>query len=265
MQGAMRCSPWSASPARTTIDAPNLHDQSAPRSLSPANGDGAGNGFAGTNSAGAAPLNNSRSPRPGNRYELRGRRGDRSASPVILDASKSGELRARLLEELAAVSSPELATNWACNAITAKNTLRVPDAQAVEDAFERRVAELGEAAEAWATALKTDPDPRVQMRMPGRPGQLAHDIPRSSCCPDGHVYTVPLSRNSVSSPVSCSKARRIIGLSTNRTSPACNSAWSSSIRELRPIVYTSIALCLTGRRSKFMPSPDRLMCRPMTR
>ena len=33
---------------------------------------------------------------------------------------------------------------------------------------------------------------------------MAHDIPRSSCCPGGHLYRVPLSRISVSSAISCS-------------------------------------------------------------
>ena len=33
---------------------------------------------------------------------------------------------------------------------------------------------------------------------------MAQDIPRSSCCPGRQLYTIPLSRISVSSLVSCS-------------------------------------------------------------
>ena len=76
--------------------------------------------------------------------------GDRSTPPVILAPNQSGELRDRLLGELVAISSADEATNWARNAIAAKNTLAVPDAQAVEDAFERRLTELSEAADAEA-------------------------------------------------------------------------------------------------------------------
>ena len=46
---------------------------------------------------------------------------------------------------------------------------------------------------------------------------MAHDMPRSSCCPGGQIWTVPVSRISVSRFASCSKARRLIGPSTSRT------------------------------------------------
>ena len=77
------------------LDAPDLQDQAAPQSPSPANG--AGNGFAAASGIGAAPLDKSHSTRPGNGYDGRGRPGIRSAPPVILAPDQSAELRDRLL------------------------------------------------------------------------------------------------------------------------------------------------------------------------
>jgi hypothetical protein len=70
--------------------------------------------------------------------------------PVILAPDKSAELRARLLGEFLAISSSEQATDWARNFLPVKNTLTVADAQAIEQAFERRLTELSETAVADA-------------------------------------------------------------------------------------------------------------------
>ncbi len=56
------------------LDAPDLQDQAAPQSSSPANG--AGNGFARASGIGAGPLNKTHSTPAGNGYDGRGRRGD---------------------------------------------------------------------------------------------------------------------------------------------------------------------------------------------
>ena len=145
------------------LDAPDLRDQAAALSLSPANGAE----IAGANGIRTLPLNNSYSTRPANGYEGRGRRGGRSTPLVILAPGESCELRDRLLGELVAISSAEEATLWAGNAITAKNSLRVLDAQAVEEAFERRLTELSDAAD-------------IEAELPSVGWQGSGELPRQS-------------------------------------------------------------------------------------
>ncbi len=69
---------------------------------------------------------------------------------VILTSDQSVELRDGLLGELIAISSVEQATDWARKSLPAKNTLAVADAEVVEQAFERRLPQLGETADAEA-------------------------------------------------------------------------------------------------------------------
>jgi ERF superfamily len=59
-----------------------------------------------------------------------------------LDPEQSAALRTRLLAELESLSSADLAVTWARAALPAKNGLTASDAKLVEDAFERRLAEL---------------------------------------------------------------------------------------------------------------------------
>ena len=59
-----------------------------------------------------------------------------------LDPEQSAALRIRLLAELESLSSANLAVTWARAALPAKNGLTASDAKLVEDAFERRLAEL---------------------------------------------------------------------------------------------------------------------------
>jgi ERF superfamily len=62
--------------------------------------------------------------------------------PGSLDPEQSAALRIRLLAELASLRSADLALTWARAALPAKNGLTASDAKLVEDAFERRLAEL---------------------------------------------------------------------------------------------------------------------------
>ena len=62
--------------------------------------------------------------------------------PVILDPDQSAALREKLLTEVGSITSAELATAWAREALAAKNRLTAADAKLVEDAFERRLSEL---------------------------------------------------------------------------------------------------------------------------
>jgi hypothetical protein len=110
----------------------------------------------------SAPTNSPRpseaSPVPSTR-ELQGRgrgngnserRATRTAlSRPILAAEPSAALRDRLLDEIAALHSPESATAWAKGGLLAKNQLTAADAKLVEDAFATRLSQfLADALEA---------------------------------------------------------------------------------------------------------------------
>src|SRR5207249_11223472 len=72
----------------------------------------------------------------------RGRSGSKGEPRAILDANQSAEVREKLLTEVGNIASAELAVTWAPKAIASKNRLLENDAQLVEAAFERRMAEL---------------------------------------------------------------------------------------------------------------------------
>jgi hypothetical protein len=77
---------------------------------------------------------------PGNSDGRRvGIKGDRV---VTLDPEQSAALREKLLNEVSNITSVDVAAAWAHEALTAKNSLTATDAKLVEDAFERRLAEL---------------------------------------------------------------------------------------------------------------------------
>jgi hypothetical protein len=76
---------------------------------------------------------------PGNGRSRSDRKGK---TPVTLDPEHSTALREKLLTELGAITSADLAAAWARDALAAKNKLTAIDAKLVEDAFERRLAEL---------------------------------------------------------------------------------------------------------------------------
>ena len=66
----------------------------------------------------------------------------KSEPPVTLDQDQSAALRDKLLSELAELTTADLATLWARNALATKNKLTTTDAACVEDAFEQKVAQL---------------------------------------------------------------------------------------------------------------------------
>jgi hypothetical protein len=67
----------------------------------------------------------------------------RGELPTILGSEQSAAVRERLLAELGAIRSADLAASWARVALPAKNSLTVADAKLVEDAFEERLSRLG--------------------------------------------------------------------------------------------------------------------------
>jgi hypothetical protein len=95
---------------------------------------------------------------PGKGRVHSGRKGE---TPVTLDPAQSAALRENLLTELGTITSADLATIWAQEALPAKNSLAAADAKLVEDAFERRLSELApsqstEAADDGATSIHVD-------------------------------------------------------------------------------------------------------------
>src|SRR5262249_10602627 len=69
-------------------------------------------------------------------------RGGRKSESITLDPEQSAALRQKLLAQVGNITSADLASAWAREALTAKNSLAAADAKLVEDAFERRLSEL---------------------------------------------------------------------------------------------------------------------------
>ena len=65
-----------------------------------------------------------------------------STGPERALHTQSAQLRDKLLVEVEKITSADLATTWASEALAAKNSLTATDAKLVEDAFERRLLEL---------------------------------------------------------------------------------------------------------------------------
>src|SRR5215813_1634789 len=68
-----------------------------------------------------------------------GIKGDRA---VTLNPAQSAALREKLLTELGNITSADLASAWAREALTAKNSLTATDANLVENSFERKLLQL---------------------------------------------------------------------------------------------------------------------------
>jgi hypothetical protein len=81
--------------------------------------------------------------------------GARFERPAILDAAQSATVRDKLLVEVAKITSPELAVQWAKNALVAKNSLTLTDAKLVEATFERHILGLPSSTET------ASPDPAL--------------------------------------------------------------------------------------------------------
>jgi hypothetical protein len=77
-----------------------------------------------------------------------GRDGRRAHRVCGLQGQLSAVLRDQLIAGLAGISGPDEAAAWAHKSLAAKNTLDEPDARLVEDAFARRLNELGSISEA---------------------------------------------------------------------------------------------------------------------
>ena len=121
MRGAMHSSPSLVS-GEDDLDAPDLQTPTS-QAVEPPTPTGPGNGRL---NGGAGPS--------------RGRKTYPPASQPILGPVQSAELRERLLTELGRLASGEDAATWARRSLPEKNRLTAADAQAVEQAFQARMA-----------------------------------------------------------------------------------------------------------------------------
>jgi hypothetical protein len=121
------------------LDAPDLNDDAPPSTAARPQGAGIALGWGKASPGGTQALGPSR--QPGNGRATRGEKGRAAAAP-ILPPEESTAVRGRLVAEITGLTSAELAAKWAQDALAAKNALTVPDAKIVEEAFEKKLAEL---------------------------------------------------------------------------------------------------------------------------
>jgi hypothetical protein len=119
-------------------------------------------------------------------------RGDTKRTVAVLDADRSAALRDNLLTEVASLTSADAAIAWATRALPAKNSLTLPDAKLLEDAFEQKLSGLASAhvdgtspGESAGAALEVAPQQRP------RDSSVAGDGPKSI---DKSVLTVAAPR-----------------------------------------------------------------------
>ena len=121
------------------LDAPDLNDNAPPSPA--ARPDGAGIAAGGGKTSAGGPQAPGPSRKLGNGHAARGEKGRAAAAP-ILPPEESTAVGERLVAEISGLTSAELAAKWAQDALVAKNGLTVSDAKIVEDAFEKKLAEL---------------------------------------------------------------------------------------------------------------------------
>ena len=159
MPGAMRCSPWSELPAKTT-SMRRIWKRSPERRP-----------IRRTDRLGK-PQTGTLTP-PGHRAIPAAGPPVARLVPPILAADLSAQLRDRLLGELSGLQSSDEAANWANRSLPAKNTLIVADAQLVEDGFRIKIAALGEAQPAEPAEAAQNPNPataKTRESLPIGPG-----------------------------------------------------------------------------------------------
>jgi hypothetical protein len=116
---------------------------------------------------------------------LAGQKEHGSRRPIVklsplLAADQSAGVRDRLLGEVASLRSADAAATWARDGITAKNSLTAADARAVEEAFRRRVSELGPAADCPPPAQEASAPKAAEPAKPaGTEAAPAPEVPSS--------------------------------------------------------------------------------------
>jgi hypothetical protein len=112
----------------------------------------------------------------------------RGVPPITLPPDQSAAQRDRLLREVAVLRSPDDATSWARDGITAKNKLAAPDAKLVEEAFELRLSEFLPSEPAEAPAVSGTGAAESTNANPAGPAAPKNDAPGAV---DKSVLTIP--------------------------------------------------------------------------
>jgi hypothetical protein len=105
----------------------------------------------------------------------------------LLGAQLSASLREGLIEQMAAINSPDEAAAWAHRNLPAKNTLTASDAKIVEERFQARLLQVDQEV----TATETPPADPTRVRLPdGRaPRSPPHNLPTQTHASAGVVVT----------------------------------------------------------------------------
>src|SRR5262249_32489695 len=109
-------------------------------------------------------------------------RSGRQQQPLkaVLDADASQVLREVFLKEISVLNSADAALAWACQSLTAKNTLSVQDASIIDAAFRDRIRELepelllSEPAQPETKQAATEIRNEAQEAEPARPAGASH-------------------------------------------------------------------------------------------
>jgi hypothetical protein len=101
-----------------------------------------------------------------------------SPSPLLAPA-QSAVVRDRLLREVASLCSADAAATWARHGISAKNSLTAADARAVEEAFGRRLSELGPEADCPPQAHEASAPKAAEPAKPGGTENAPAPVPSS--------------------------------------------------------------------------------------
>jgi ERF superfamily len=117
-------------------------------------------------------------------------RGRKNES-ITLDPDQSAALREKLLAQVGNITSADLASAWAREALPAKNSLATADAKSVEDAFERRLSEL---ASSDAAASSNDESSVPQIARPQVTAPTESTDPDQPQGIDKSILTVPAPR-----------------------------------------------------------------------
>ena len=118
-------------------------------------------------------------------------RGGRKSESITLGPEQSAALRENLLAQVSNITSADLASAWAREALPAKNGLAAVDAKLVEDAFEHRLSEL---ASSDAVASSNDESSVPQIARPQVTAPTESTNPDQPQGIDKSILTVPAPR-----------------------------------------------------------------------
>jgi hypothetical protein len=157
-------------------------------------------------------------------------------------------LRERLLIEIGNIASVDLATSWAYEVLTAKNSLTASDAKLVEDAFELRLSEISSSEIAKSSndgsSITQVAGPQEILTAESSGGDRASGIDKSELPRRGAIATgstCALSPDKPASSAAASHRTRIMFDTRNHGRSAARPATNSLSRFATPITAPFIA------------------------